>query len=229
MNRNHNLVTIGNSQWTKHNLSLKEFNNSEPIKEVSSIEEILFCERNSISCFCYYDFDPNNSYLGLLYNWHAVTDPRGLAPAGFRVPTFEDAQNLYQTLKTRNKNVYDYQTLEASILFNLEGFNPEACGYLCTEDGEDSFFDDILKRAWYWTSSKFIDGNDEFAPVFNFVASDWEKDLSDAQLIDISLNDLTGEPVGSMLSVRYVRDINEGFTESVANELDELLMKLKFD
>jgi len=36
--------------------------------------------------WCYYNNDEStNSTYGKLYNWYAVNDPRGLAPAGFHV------------------------------------------------------------------------------------------------------------------------------------------------
>lgn len=37
---------------------------------------------------CYYDNDPKNgTKYGKLYNWCAVNDARGLAPAGYHIPT----------------------------------------------------------------------------------------------------------------------------------------------
>eukprot|EP01036_Dinobryon_divergens_P037733 gene37733-49418_t len=38
--------------------------------------------------WCYYNSDPANGRIyGKLYNWYAVTDPRGIAPTGWHVPT----------------------------------------------------------------------------------------------------------------------------------------------
>lgn len=37
--------------------------------------------------WCYYNNDPaNEAIYGKLYNWHAATDPRGIAPYGYRIP-----------------------------------------------------------------------------------------------------------------------------------------------
>lgn len=47
--------------------------------------------------WCYYNNDPStNATYGKLYNWYAVNDPRGLAPAGWHVPS--DAE--WTTLET---------------------------------------------------------------------------------------------------------------------------------
>ena len=38
--------------------------------------------------WCYYENNTaNGSSYGKLYNWHAVNDPRGLAPKGYHIPT----------------------------------------------------------------------------------------------------------------------------------------------
>ena len=71
----------------------------------------------------------------MLYNWYAVTDPRGLAPKGFRVSTFDDAEQMYHNLKRLNTYQYDDQTIESHILFNSQGFQPNAAGYFSTEEG----------------------------------------------------------------------------------------------
>jgi uncharacterized protein (TIGR02145 family) len=34
---------------------------------------------------------------GKLYNWYAVNDSRGLAPAGYHVPTYSEWQTLITT------------------------------------------------------------------------------------------------------------------------------------
>jgi uncharacterized protein (TIGR02145 family) len=41
--------------------------------------------------WCYYNNDPTNGPIyGKLYNWYAVKDPRGLAPAGWHIPGDEE-------------------------------------------------------------------------------------------------------------------------------------------
>ena len=41
-----------------------------------------------IKAWCYYENNTaNGSSYGKLYNWYAVTDPRGLAPKGYHIPS----------------------------------------------------------------------------------------------------------------------------------------------
>ncbi|NDB42022.1 MAG: hypothetical protein EB035_03505, partial [Actinobacteria bacterium] len=50
---------------------------------------------NGTPAYCYYKNDPTTvSKYGLLYNWYAVNDPRGLAPEGFQIPEIEDWDEL---------------------------------------------------------------------------------------------------------------------------------------
>jgi len=47
--------------------------------------------KSGIPAWCYYNNDPRNGpKYGKLYNWYAVNDPRGLAPAGWTLPTDAD-------------------------------------------------------------------------------------------------------------------------------------------
>lgn len=40
----------------------------------------------------------NSSAYGVLYNWYAVNDPRGLAPDGFHIPTSDEWNALIKQL-----------------------------------------------------------------------------------------------------------------------------------
>jgi hypothetical protein len=114
---------------------------------------------------------------------------------------------MYHNLKRLNTYQYDDQTIESHILFNSQGFQPNAAGYFSTEEGFDSDFEDIQKRAWYWTSSKFLEGDDQYAPVFHFCASDLESHLIDAELIDISMNDISVEIAGTMRQFVAIKNL----------------------
>lgn len=100
-------VHIGRRVWMAENLRVRHYRNSEPIIEQSSNQ---------------YDVDANNRWKativgayslstigshssaeevvvhvmrnGLLYNWYALNDWRGLCPTGWRVPTDADWLDL---------------------------------------------------------------------------------------------------------------------------------------
>ena len=84
-------VIIGTQTWTSLNLDVAAFRNGDVIPQVKTNEEWEVAGNNKQAAWCYYDNDPaNGPKYGKLYNWYAVNDPRGLAPAGWHVPTDEE-------------------------------------------------------------------------------------------------------------------------------------------
>jgi hypothetical protein len=78
------LVTIGNQVWTKTNLNVSRYRNGDIIPQVTDSNQWLTL---TTGAWCYYQ---NATSIGItygkLYNWYAVTDPRGLAPVGYHIP-----------------------------------------------------------------------------------------------------------------------------------------------
>jgi uncharacterized protein (TIGR02145 family) len=85
---NYKSVKIGTQTWMVENLNVSTFRNGDPIPEAKTNEEWEKAGKNKQPAWCYYDNDPKNgAKYGKLYNWFAVSDPRGLAPAGWHVPS----------------------------------------------------------------------------------------------------------------------------------------------
>ena len=81
-------VTIGTQVWMTKNLDVSTFRNGDPIPEARTDEEWQKARENKQPAWCYYENDPSNgAKYGKLYNWYAVNDSRGLAPAGYHVPS----------------------------------------------------------------------------------------------------------------------------------------------
>ncbi len=84
-------VKIGNQVWMTKNLNVDKFRNGDPIPEVKTHKEWDKAGLEGKPAWCYYDNDSaNGEKYGKLYNWHAVYDPRGLAPEGWGTPSDED-------------------------------------------------------------------------------------------------------------------------------------------
>jgi uncharacterized protein (TIGR02145 family) len=84
-------VTIGTQTWTTKNLDVATFRNGDLIPEAKTDEEWKAAGKNKQPAWCYYDNKAaNGTKYGKLYNWYAVNDYRGLAPAGWHVPTDEE-------------------------------------------------------------------------------------------------------------------------------------------
>src|SRR5690606_11561084 len=81
------------------NLNVSNFRNGDPIPEAKNAAEWKeFCTNNK-PAFVYLNFDPKNEKkYGKLYNFHAVMDPRGLAPNGWHVPNQSEFEGLISFL-----------------------------------------------------------------------------------------------------------------------------------
>ena len=78
------IVTICNQVWTTKNLDVARFRNGEPIPKVT---DPAAWAALTTAAYCYYNNDSSTyaAIYGKLYNWYAVNDSRGLAPAGWHV------------------------------------------------------------------------------------------------------------------------------------------------
>lgn len=81
-------VKIGSQEWMAENLNVSTFRNGDTIAEAKTWREWERAGVEGKPAWSYYNNDPaNGTKYGRLYNWYAVNDPRGLAPAGWHVPT----------------------------------------------------------------------------------------------------------------------------------------------
>lgn len=78
-------VKIGPLVWMGENLDVCYYRNGDLIPEVT---DSVKWKNLKTGAWCYSHNDPvNGKIYGKLYNWYAVNDPRGLAPAGWHVPS----------------------------------------------------------------------------------------------------------------------------------------------
>jgi uncharacterized protein (TIGR02145 family) len=91
---------IGTQQWMTMNLNVAYFRNGDPIPHCKTNEERDNAGKKKQPCWCYYeDKSSNGEKYGKLYNWYAVMDSRGLAPAGWHVASNDEIDTLYRFLK----------------------------------------------------------------------------------------------------------------------------------
>lgn len=74
-------------KWQEGNLQVLNFRNGDPIPFCLTNEAWENAGKNGKPAFCFYD---NDITKGVLYNWYAVNDERGLAPEGMRIPTIDE-------------------------------------------------------------------------------------------------------------------------------------------
>jgi uncharacterized protein (TIGR02145 family) len=97
-------VTIGTQVWMTKILDVSTFRNGEIIPEAKTNIEWKRAAANHTPAWCYYDNDPKNGEIyGKLYNCYAVDDSRGIAPAGWHVPTVEEWKVMYDNIGSVKK------------------------------------------------------------------------------------------------------------------------------
>ena len=159
-------VTIENQTWMAENLNVDKFRNGDPILEAKTDEEWRKARKNKQPAWCYYNNDPaNGEKYGKLYNSYAVNDPRGLAPQGWKIPSYMDWRSL-----TSNIGGLAFVTTGA---VGVSGKNMKFTDFWADYNGEsgngtnesgfsglsggarynDGTFDGIGKYGYWWSSS----------------------------------------------------------------------------
>lgn len=88
------VVRIGQQVWMAENLAVTHYRNGDPITHVPADDAWATAREGAYSL----PPQPDEPY-GALYNWHAVQDARGLAPAGWHLPTEAEINALIDHLQ----------------------------------------------------------------------------------------------------------------------------------
>ena len=90
------IITANDQVWMTRNLDVDHYRNGDPIPQVTDPAE---WGSLTTGAWCYYGNDSINGVIyGKMYNWYAVTDPRGLAPQGWHVPSLSEWNKFFKNL-----------------------------------------------------------------------------------------------------------------------------------
>jgi uncharacterized protein (TIGR02145 family) len=149
-------VTIGTQVWMTKNLDVSKFRNGDPIPEAKTTEEWENAGKNKQPAWCYYDNDPKNGEkYGKLYNWYAVSDSRGLAPEGWRVPSNDEWTVLETYLGVTNVMV----KLKSTSGWKKRGNGNNSSGFSGLPGGlryGEGTFGHIGYNGKWWSSTEHI-------------------------------------------------------------------------
>lgn len=157
-------VKIGDQWWMAENLKVTKYRNGDQIPYLSDHYQWSI----NTGAFSYYNYNNNNSIYGALYNWYAVSDQRGLAPEGWRVPNDDDWKTLEKFLGMSDNQVNSTSwrgSDEGKKLKSISGwydngngtndvgFNSLPAGYY---DYDYIPFAGLGYKTRYWSSSNYI-------------------------------------------------------------------------
>lgn len=215
-------VVIGTQTWMAKNLQTTKYNNGDDITTGLANEAWQNTTSGAYSVFPHTgdswgnpiegidsDGEMINAY-GILYNWYAVVDERGVCPTGWRIPTLED----YETLRDfaigegypnewnsvegvadalRSTSVapdphprWDAYEWEDYNHLDVYGFNALPSGY---RTGNGDYYS-LGQHVYWWTTSLFSEDN---AWTFR---------------VEYSSGDFSGNPTQQTMgySVRCIKD-----------------------
>ena len=91
LNTSFKSIKIGSQIWSDKNLSAKYFRNGDTIQFTNNAEEWKKANDAKKPAWCYYDDRHiNGNNYGLMYNWYAIIDSRGLVPIGWHIPSIKE-------------------------------------------------------------------------------------------------------------------------------------------
>ena len=154
-------VTIGTQIWKGCNLNVETYSDNTPIPEVTDPTE---WSNLTTGAWCYYANESiNGPVYGKLYNWYAVNDPRGLAPAGYHVPSQAEWDTLVSYLGgelVAGGKMKATGTVQANtgLWWNPNEMATNESGFTCLagglRDNNGIFSSAPTFFGFYWTSSE---------------------------------------------------------------------------
>ena len=160
-------VRIGNQLWMVENLAVTTFRNGDSITNITSAGVWSAAGRAGQPARATYGNTPSpKSGYGLLYNYAAVSDPRGLCPLGWRVPSKADWAELETYLGTEPG-----KKLKSRSGWPGSGNGNDALGFAAmpagfrTQDGQDFLGDRV---AYFWPSDAEANGTVIAHMIFDY-------------------------------------------------------------
>ncbi len=146
-------------EWSSTNLDVEYYRNGDIIPQVT---DPTAWANLTTGAWCYYNNDPANGPIyGKLYNFYAVNDPRGLAPAGWHVPTDAEWTNYITLLgaspggKMKETGTAHWNSPNTGAT-NSSGWTGLGGGY---RDYTDGSFLSIKVYGLWWSSTEFSSTN----------------------------------------------------------------------
>ena len=147
------VLTIKGKRWLAQNLKVKRYRNGDPIEYKESPIEWKNTSRGLAIPF---GNKEETIEYGLLYNFYAIGDTRGLCPTGFRVPHNQEfasvfgPASIFQDKGLGFRRIYDASDSDTEV---LRGMSPSDLKKLekMFDLGDRSFQRERENKGMYWS------------------------------------------------------------------------------
>lgn len=164
----YDVITIGAQKWLKQNLRTTHYRNGQPIPQVT---DPAVWDTLNTGAWCWYNNDSATyaATYGKLYNWYAVSDPRGIAPDSFHIP--DDVEWTILSSSLGGNTVSGGAMKEAGISHwlspntsatNSSKFTGLPSGFR----NSNGIFNGITYSALYWSTTVYDAGNSYCRELF---------------------------------------------------------------
>ena len=130
-------INVVGQTWMKYDLKVSAFQNGDSIYIAKSNEDWIKATADEKPALCI----ENGQFF---YNHYAVSDKRGLAPKGYRIPTKKDIEALTNKLGGLDTAGYFLQYQEPYGIYPA-GFGDSKVGFNVNGDGHRG------GNGWYWS------------------------------------------------------------------------------
>lgn len=151
------IVKIGTQYWMAENLRTKFFADCSAIVAFSETDDKTVWSDNTTGAYLVNSNADWVKVAGLLYNGYCVTSEKGIAPAGWEVPTQAQLTKLRSAGNLKGANFRSDETMawaNGTVCNNMTGFSAIATGYYSTATGVN----EEMSETWFWSSTKYYDG-----------------------------------------------------------------------
>jgi len=147
-------IKIADQTWMASDLKTNKFRNGDGIPYARSFDAWEKAVREKTPAYCCSKRDIYGNCSKYLYNWYAVTDPRGIAPEGWHVPSLEEWNELVNHLGGKMKAGNKLKSKSGWVRNgdNESGFNAKPTGI---RKGFDPYkIEDVNSNLEYWTTTE---------------------------------------------------------------------------
>jgi uncharacterized protein (TIGR02145 family) len=157
-------VKIGKQIWMVGNLQVTHYNNGDAIPNVT---DQTTWNGLTTGALCAYNNDQTNvKTYGYLYNYYVISDPRGICPAGWHVPSLAEFETLSQTVGGNGGALKEAGTTHWGAP-NTGATN--SSGFTALPAGErlNSGFCSFGNGAGWWSITQFMGMSTAYVPNVN--------------------------------------------------------------